>query len=219
MSHLMRQEAPKKWPIGRKGPAYIVRPSFSADQGVPLLIILRDLLKLAQNRKEVKKIIHLKQVLVNGRFARDEKENVLFFDTIKIIPMKNNYRIEISDSGKFYLKEITDSEADKKISKVVNKKILKGKKVQLNLNDGRNFLSDIKCEVDDSVIINLKDRKIEKSIPLKEKANIVVFAGKHLGKKGELISFNSEEKTARININGKEINILIKQIMAIENGK
>ena len=219
MSHLMRQKAPKKWPIGRKGSAYIVRPSSSLDQGVPLLIVLRDLLKLAQNRKEVKKIIHLKQILVNERPARDEKENILFFDTISIVPMKKSYRMEISGSGKFCLKEIKENEANKKISKVVNKKVLKRKKVQINLNDGRNFLSDLKCEINDSVIINVKDRKIEKSIPLKEKSKIVVFAGKHLGKEGEIVSLDTKEKTAKINVEGKEINILIKQIMAIENDK
>ena len=64
MSHLTRQEIPKKWPVERKGTAYIVKPNFSVKEGLPLLIILREITKLAQNRREAKRIIHAKQILV-----------------------------------------------------------------------------------------------------------------------------------------------------------
>jgi small subunit ribosomal protein S4e len=93
---------------------------------------------------------------------------------------------------------------------------LKGKKTQLNLSDGRNFLSDLKCNMNDSVLINLKDGKIEKFIPMKEKTKAVVFSGKHIGKKGEITELNVEEKTAKIKSGDKEINVLIKQLMVIE---
>ena len=216
MSHLTRQEVPKKWPIERKGTTYVVKPRFSTENGIPLLIALRNITKLAQTRREAKKIIHSKQILINGRFARDEKETVLFYDTLSFIPLKKYYRLELSDSGRFYLKEINENESHKKISKIIGRKILKGKKMQLNLSDGRNFLSEIKCNINDSVLINLKDKKIEKCLPLKEKTKAIVFAGKHLGKEGEIESLNTDEKTAKIKIQGKEINILIKQLMVIE---
>jgi small subunit ribosomal protein S4e len=214
MKHLKRQKIPKKWPIERKGTKYVVKPSFNIENGMPLLIILRDILKFAQNRKETKRIIHLKQILINRRFARDEKENVLFFDILSIL--KKHYRLELSESGKFYFNEIKEDEANRKIAKIIDKKMLKKKRMQLNLSDGRNFLSDLKCDVNDSVIINLKDRKIEKCIPLKEGAKIVIFAGKHIGKSGEAKEINEKEKTVKVKTNGKEINILIKQLMVIE---
>jgi small subunit ribosomal protein S4e len=216
MTHLKRQGISKKWPIERKGTKYVVKPRFNTENGVPLLIVLRDMLKFAQNRKEVKKIIHLKQILVNGRVAKDERENILFFDILNMIPLKKYYRLELSENGKFYLNEIKENEANKKIAKVIGKKVLKKKKKQLNLSDGRNFLSDIKCKTNDSVVINLKDKKIEKCIPLKEGAKIFVFAGKHIGKSGETESIDEKEKTAKVKIKGKNINILIKQLIVVE---
>jgi len=216
MSHMKRQEIPRNWPIERKGTTYIVKPNFNVQEGIPALIILRDLLKLAQTRREAKKVIHLKQVLINTRKIKDEKNNVLLFDTVSVSPMNKYYRLELSEKGKFYLKEIKETEANKKISKVINKKTLKGKKVQMNLSDGRNFLSDMKCNINDSVVVNLQTGKIEKCIPLKEKAEAIVFAGKHAGKKGTIAKLNMEEKTAGIKVNDKEINILIKQLMVVE---
>lgn len=216
MSHLTRQEIPKKWPVERKGTAYIVKPRFSVKEGLPLLIILRDITKLAQNRREVKKIIHSKQILVNEKVAKDEKNNVLLLDTLNIVPLKKCYRMELSENGKFYLEEIKESESSKKIAKIINKKMLKGKKLQLNLSDGRNFLSDIKCNTNDSVLINLKEGKIEKCIPLKEKSKVIVLSGKHAGKRGEITELNTERKMAKIKSSEKEINILLNQLIAIE---
>lgn len=216
MSHWKRQSTPMSWPTERKGSTYVVKPRFSIREGVPILIILRDMLKIAQNRSEVKRIIHLRQILVNERLVTDERNNLLFFDTLNIIPLKEYYRLELSENGKFYLNKIKESEANKKIAKIINKKMLKGKKTQLNLNDGRNFISDLKCNVNDSVEINLKEGKIEKCLPLREKTKAVVFAGKHTGKRGEIEKLNLEEKIAKVKIEGKEINILINQLMAIE---
>jgi small subunit ribosomal protein S4e len=216
MSHLKRQSAPRSWPIERKGTTYIVKSNFNVKEGIPVLVVLRDILKLAENRTEVKRIIHSKQILVNEKNVKDEKNTILLFDTVNIIPIKKCYRMELSDKGKFYLKEIKENEAGKKISKITNKKTLNGKKIQLNLSDGRNFLSDIKCNINDSVVINLKGNKIEKCLPLKEKAKIIIFAGKHIGSEGEVQKLNMEEKTAKVKVEGKEINILINQLMVVE---
>ena len=214
--HQKRQKVPKRWPIHRKGTAYIVKPSFNLRRGIPILIILRDILQLAQTRKEVKKAIHLKQILLNNKAVTDEKNTALLFDIITIIPSKKYYRVELSEKGKFSVEEVEKSESDKKAAKIINKKILKGKKTQLNLSDGRNFLSEIKCNVNDSVLINLKNRKIEKCLPLKEKAKAVVFRGKHAGERGIVKELNYEKKIVKLNVDNKEVNVLIKQLMVVE---
>ncbi|MFH1787623.1 MAG: hypothetical protein ABH811_02430 [archaeon] len=216
MAHLKRQEVPKNWPIKRKGTTFVVRPNFSANKGLPILIILRDILKIARNRKEAKRAIHEKNVLHNNKFIRDEKKSAVLMDVIKIIPSKKNYRIVLNNYGKFGLEEIKESEANMKVAKVVDKKTLRGKKQQINLGYGVNFISDSKCNVNDSVLINFKDRKIEKVLPLKEKSKIIIFAGKHAGKKGIIKKIKSERKMVSIEVSGKDINVLIKQIMVVE---
>ncbi len=214
--YLKRQKVPKSWPVFRKGTKYVVKPRFDAKRSLPLLVILREMLKVVQNRKEAKHTIHMKQILVNNKPATDEKSSVLLFDTINLIPSKKYFSLELSDKGKFELKEIEENKVNYKTAKIINKNILKGKKTQLNLSDGRNFLSDIKCNVNDSVLINFKEKKIEKCIPLKEKVKAVVFAGKHSGKTGSVLKINAEKKIAELNIDKKLTKVLIKQLMAIE---
>lgn len=214
--HLKRQKVPKKWPIARKGTTFVVRPLSNLKNGIPILIILRDILKVAQNRKEVKKAINSKNILLNLKPIKDEKHPALLFDVITIVPEKKNYRVELTESGKFIVNELKDSKVDKKVSKIINKKILRGKKTQLNLSDGNNFLSDVKCKVDDSVLVDLKNRKIEKCLPLKEKVKVIVFEGKHAGKKGVVNRIVNENKMAELDFGENTSNVLIKQLMVVE---
>ena len=214
--HLKRQKVPKNWPIERKGTAYIVRPNANISNGIPILVALRDMLKLAQNRKEVKKAIHAKNLLLNGFPVKDEKNSILLFDTLTIVPSNESYRLSLSEKGKFQIEKINAGEETHKVAKVINKKILKGKKTQLNLSDGRNFLSDIECNINDSVLIDLNKKKIEKCLPLKEKADVLVFAGKHAGKKANINKIDQVRKMAELTFEDKKINALIKQLIIIK---
>ena len=214
--HLKRQEVPKNWPIARKGSTYVVNPNSNMGKGVPVLIVLRDMLKIVKNRNEAKKAINSKNIVLNGFFVKDEKESMTIFDKISIIPSKKNYQLTLSEIGKFSLEEVSEEESKNKIAKVLNKKTLKGKKVQLNLNDGWNFITNQQFKIQDSVIIDFKQKKIVKSIPLKESAKAMVFAGKHSGKKGIIKKVNLEKKMVELEDKKEKINALIKQIIVIE---
>lgn len=214
--HFKRQRIPKNWSIHRKGTKYVVRPRVDIQRGVPVLVALRDLLGIAQTRKEVKRAIHLKHILLNGKPVTDEKNSVLLFDVITLVPSKKKYRLDLSEKGKLQIDEISDKESNEKIAKIKGKKVLKGKKIQLNLGDGRNFISDIKTKTNDSVLIDLKNGKISKHLPMKEGANIVVFAGKHSGKKGPIKKLDLENATADIEFEGKSIKVLIKQLIVVK---
>ncbi len=214
--HLKRQKVAKSWPIYRKGTKYVVRPRVDIKKGIPILIVLRDMLKIVQNRKEAKRAIHMKYVLLNNKPVTDERASVLLFDVLTLIPLKKSYRIGLSINKKIEINEIKEKESNNKIAKIMNKKMLKGKKMQLNLSDGKNFLSNIQCNINDSVLINFKEKKIEKCIPLKENSEVFVFAGKHTGEKGVVKKINMEKKMAELNVNKKPINVLTKQILAVK---
>jgi len=143
-----------------------VVPSFSIKNGIPVLVILRDILKVAQNKKEVKAAINTKNILINGKPVTSEKQNVLIFDVMSVPLLKKHYRISIAENGKFKIEDIDNAESEKKVSKVIGKKILRGKKMQINLSDGKNFITDIECKVNDSVIISLKGKKLMKLLSL-----------------------------------------------------
>ncbi|MFH1326541.1 MAG: hypothetical protein ABIH59_00240 [archaeon] len=214
--HLKRQKVPKSWPIPRKGTKYVVRAKFNMNEGIPILVFLRDMLKIAQNRKEIKKALYKKHILLNEKPVKSEKNSLLLFDKITIIPSKKYYNLNLSKFGKFEADEVQKAEVGYKIAKIRNKKTLKGKKIQLNLSDGRNVLSDIRCNVNDSIIFDFKEKKITKCLPLKENSKIIIFSGKHTGKRGSIIKINSEKKMAELEIDKKKVNVLIKQVMVIE---
>jgi len=216
MSYLKRQKMPKSWPIHRKGTTYVVSPSSGLNKGLPLLVILRDILKIAKNRNEVKKAVKSKSILLNGKEIFEEKGLVCLFDSISIPSLKKYYKLILSEKRKFMLQEIGENESLKKIYKVIDKKMIKGKKIQINLMDGRNVLSTIKVKVNDSVVFSFKENKIEKILPLKENAKVIIFAGKHSGEKGIVVRLDNEKKLAEVTLEGKETKVLIKQLIVVE---
>jgi len=212
--HLKRQRAPSKWPVQRKGTTFIVSPSSNLKLGIPILVVLRDILKVAQNKKEVKRAFFLGNILVNQKKISDFKYSLFLYDKITIIPSKKYYRLGLSESGKFALEDISEKDSYFKIAKIIDKKTLKGKKTQLNLSDGRNFISDLKCNVNDSVKIDFAKKQVTECLPLKEKAHVIVFAGKHSGKKGTIGKIDNEKKIVEVESGkGDKVNVLIKQLM------
>jgi len=213
MSHLRRENAPKNWPIKKKGTAYIIK---SGKDELPILIALRDILKVANNRSEIKKAIFKKEIIVCGKIIRDEKLNLKLFDVLTINSSKKNYRVVLSKEGKFEFKKIDEDEKDFKIVKIINKKILKNKKIQLNLGDGRNILSETKCKINDSLLINLKNNKIERCLPLKEDSKVLIISGKHIGEEATIKRILDKFKMIELEIQNKIAKVLIKQIIVIK---
>lgn len=84
-NHLKRVAAPRTWPITRKTSKWVVKPTpgaHSEERGMPLVVVLRDLLHLADKSKEIKQILHEGQVLVDGRVRKDHRFVVGMFDTV-----------------------------------------------------------------------------------------------------------------------------------------
>ena len=67
--HLKRLAAPANWQLPRKERTFTVRPSpgpHSMDKSLPLLLVVRDTLKYADNAREAKKIIQMGKILIDG---------------------------------------------------------------------------------------------------------------------------------------------------------
>ncbi|MEA3414295.1 MAG: hypothetical protein U9Q99_02105 [Nanoarchaeota archaeon] len=212
-AHQKRHMVSKEWPIPRKGTKFVAR---ARSGGIPLVILLRDVLKIARNKREVKKAIHKKDLKVNEKLVIDERRSLKLFDILTIVPAKKSYKLILTEKGKFDLQEIKEKESTKKLSKVIGKRILKGKIVQLNLYDGRNYLCDLKCKLNDTAILDLSKNKIEKCLELKEKAKALVIGGKHAGKQGIITKLIEDRKMVGLKTEEKLFNVLIKQLMIIE---
>jgi small subunit ribosomal protein S4e len=207
--HRTRSEVSNLWPIPRKGTRFVVISTHNDGQSIPVLIVLRDMLKIAKTRSEAKRIILSEKVKVNGKVIKDEKYPLALFDVLGIDA--KNYKIMLKNK-KFSLEE---TKAKEKISKIIGKKILRNGKVQINLNDGRNFLGKEKINTGDSAVYNFADKKIEKIIPLKENANVIVISGSHIGEEGKIEKINEEKGEAEVKLGKEKINFKLKMLMAI----
>jgi small subunit ribosomal protein S4e len=215
--HQKRNEMLKTWPVPRKGTKYLVVSSHAKSKGIPILFVLRELLKLAQTRKELKHMLLNKEIKVNYKMIRDEKFPMQISDILHIEKLGKEYRLTINGK-KFTLKEVKGKEAEIKIVKIIGKRVIEKNKIQINLEDGRNFFVKENFSVGDSAVINLKENKIEKILKLKEGAKVKIIGGKHLGKEGTIKEERQLErnKIYIVNIEKKEINLPLKTIMVIE---
>jgi len=212
-----RNLMPKSWPISRKGAKYIAKPSHNFSKGISVLFIVRNILKIAKTKKEVKYLASNGEIKINHKIRKNINFPVQVFDVISLEKIKKNYRLEIVNR-KFQLKEISEKESENKIAKIIGKKIFKGGKVQINLEDGSNFLVDEKFNLGDSVILNTKQNKIEKFLPLKTGANIEVISGKHAGERGKLKQIEKVGivKRYHVQLKEKEVSLPLKTILVIE---
>lgn len=179
-----RLNASKVIPVPKKGSRFIVKASpgpHSIENSVPLLVVIRDMLKLADNAKEAKKIIHTGKILIDGKIVKNASYPVGFMDVISIPSINKFYRVLYDKKGRIVLSEIEASNSSFKLSRIKNKTVIKGGKTQLNLHDGKNLLTDKKYKVGDVLKIELPKMKILDHFTL-EKGNIAyITGGKHAG--------------------------------------
>jgi small subunit ribosomal protein S4e len=216
--HIKKYTMPRAWPIPRKpqGKQFVAVPSHATSKGISLLYILRDILKIARTRKEVRYMTLNGLVKVNNQIRTDENFPLQVFDSINLEKANINYRLEIVNK-KYSLQEISSKEAETKIIKITGKTILPGNKIQMNLNDGQNILSTKDFSVGNSIIFNTKTGKIDSILPLKKNAKIEIILGKHAGEKGTLIGFEelSLGKNYLIKLENSEVSLPYKTILVI----
>lgn len=134
---------PGYWPILRKKHKWAVKPSpgpHPIEASLPLLIVVRDLLGLADTAREARKIISEGHVEVDGRVRKNYKYPVGFMDVVRVRITGDLYRVLPYPVKQIVLHPISEEEAGYKLLRVENKTIVKGGHVQLNLYDGRNVI-------------------------------------------------------------------------------
>jgi small subunit ribosomal protein S4e len=134
--------------------------------------------------------LHEGNVIVNGKVRKDHKFPVGIFDILSIPLIKADYIVLLDKKGRLTVQKIEKKEADKKLCRVDDRRMIKGGKIQLNLHDGRNILltDEISKEIKthDSLIISLKDNKILHHYAYKKGNKAIVIGGKHSAQIGEI---------------------------------
>jgi small subunit ribosomal protein S4e len=190
--HQKRIAAPRSWKIARKVSHWVTKPRPGAhpgDRSIPLLVVVRDMLKLADNARETKRILNEGDVLVNGKVRRDRKFAVGIFDIIAIPRLKSYYMVLLDKKGNLSLVEIGEEAASKKLCRVDDKRMLKAGRIQLNLHDGRNIHpGELGKEIrtHDSLMISVPGNEIVQHFAYQAGSKVVVIGGRHSAQTGEI---------------------------------
>src|SRR3972149_8919745 len=103
-ARLKRKPAPRFWPIHRKEYIWVMKPSsgpHSLENCLPLSLVLRDILGVAQTRKESQTIIYQGKVFVDGKKQGRDDFPVGLMDVISMPEADKYYRVMPSHKGLF----------------------------------------------------------------------------------------------------------------------
>ena len=128
------------------------------------------------------------------------------FDILEIPRINERFIILLDRKGRIHPIKITEKQAEIKYSKIIDKKVLKGNKVQINLYNGNNLISENKdYKVNETLVINLKDKKVLNSLKFEKGAIAYIISGKHAGNSGEIkaikgrqVEMQTNEKLIRV---------------------
>jgi len=199
--HIKREVSPVFWPIHRKTDVWAVHPSpgpHSAYRAIPLLVVVRDILKYASNSREAEIILKQGKVKVDGKVRRDSGFPIGLMDVLEIPATKEFFRVLPNNKG-LGLHRIKGDETEIKLVRIESRKTVNGGHVQLNLHDGGNIVIGVtdatrQHETEfgtyDVLKVHLRDKGIEQVLRLDEGASALITSGASSGQVGRIQAIN-----------------------------
>jgi small subunit ribosomal protein S4e len=190
--HQKRLSVPKSWPVERKTATWTVKAGAGphGEAGVPLLIVLRDVLGYVDSRKEANYALNQNNVLVNGDAVSDVERPIGMFDILAFAEREEFYRVFPDEGGRLALTPIDADAADSRLGKIVRKTQITGGDYQLTLHDGANVrvVPDEAGDYDtgDSLVIDNETKEIVAHFTYEEGALVTAVAGSHAGEIGRI---------------------------------
>ncbi|MDN5358397.1 MAG: small subunit ribosomal protein S4e [Candidatus Diapherotrites archaeon] len=224
--HLKRLAAPKSWKIKRKRRfgVWVTRTipgPHPKERALPLRVLIRDLLGVANNAREADFIVRSGKVLVDGVVRKDPRFPVGLFDVVEIPEIKKVFRILLDEQGRLVPKEIPEGEKNIKIVRVERKVMVKGGRIQLGTHDGRSFLLDDAKEVrpGDVLKITVPDQKIQEIFHLKEGNLVYVLSGRHAGTLAKILAVNKgdviRERSVDLSVEDEKIQTAARNVFVV----
>jgi small subunit ribosomal protein S4e len=187
-NHQKRLSVPNSWPVERKTETFTVAAGAGphGDEGVPLLVVLRDVLGYADSKKEARYALRQGSVRINGDQATDEHRPVGMFDILAFAEREEYYRVFPDEGGRLALTPIEADAAGSKLGKVVGKRQVDGGDTQLTLHDGETLLVEDDYAVNDSIVVANEGSEIVAHFPYDEGALVTAVQGAHAGEIGRI---------------------------------
>lgn len=198
---LKRLNTPNLVSISKKDKVWISKPvpgTHPRNKSISLVVLLRDVLKLAGTSKEANTLIKSGKILVDGRVVKENKFPIGYMDLISIPDINMIYFIDLDHKGRFVAKR--DDKRKNKLLRLKNRKTLAKDKYQLTFSDGRTLLSNEAYKTGDSLLLSMPDMKIVEHLPLKEGSNCRIIGGTRAGMYGKVKSIVSGSTNSRTKI-------------------
>jgi len=202
--HQKRLSVPESWPVERKTETFTVKAGAGphGESGVPLLIVLRDVLGYADSRKEARYALNEDNVLINGTAVSDEERPVGMFDILAFTERDEYYRVFPGEGGRLALTAIDGDAAESKLGKIATKTHVSGGDVQLGLHDGETLVVEGADAYDagDSIVVDNETSEVVAHFEYEEGALVTAVDGEHAGEIGEIKEIQVTPGSAQNNV-------------------
>lgn len=219
---LKRQLAPRFWQVNRKSARFILNTmpgQHNRKYSYPIGVVLRDLLHVCSNTREVKRSLNKRLITIDGKMVHHPNFAIGLMDTLEIKPSKQFYRFVPSNGLPLFPIKINLSEKNLKLEKVKSKVTLKNNLYQYCLHDGRTFQSKEHYNVNDTCLINLPEFGIKNHVQLKEGCSVIVTRGENAGNIGKVKEIKtgsfSLPKRVLVSMAEKTVELPVDIVMAI----
>jgi len=213
-NEMKRLIAPRSWPVKRKTYHWIAKPSpgaHSIEGGIPVTVVLRDMLQVCDTAAEARSVLFDRDILVDGKVVSDTKQGIGLMDVVTLPKAGTAYRMILDRRGKLQLIKIPMEKAAWKLCRVENKTVISGAKVQLNLHDGRNILVEKDSyKTGDVLKIELPSQKILEHYPLDKGSLALITSGSHVGETAVIDEYVITRLTSENLVKFKDGNSTVK---------
>ncbi|MFC7028598.1 30S ribosomal protein S4e [Halomicroarcula sp. GCM10025324] len=203
-NHQKRLSVPNSWPVERKTATFTVKAGAGphGESGVPLLIVLRDVLGYADNRKEARYALNEDNVRINGKAVSDEERPVGMFDILAFTEREEYYRVFPGEGGRLALTAIEADAAESRLGKIVSKTHVADGEVQLGLHDGSTLVveDDQTYSGGDSIVVDNESGDIVAHFVYEEGALVTAVDGTHAGEIGTVDEIQVTPGSAQNNV-------------------
>ena len=219
---LKRQLAPSFWQVSRKSSRFILNTMpgpHTRRFSYPIGVVLRDLLHVCSNIREVKRSLNKGLITVDGKMIRHPNFPVGLMDTVEIKPSNEFYRFVPSNGLPLLPIKINANEKNLKLGKIKSKVSSRNKSYQYRLHDGRTFLSQEAYNVNDTCLVELPKFGVKNHVQLKEGCSVIVTRGENAGNIGKVEEIKpgsfSLPKRVFVSIGEKTVELPIDIVMAV----
>jgi small subunit ribosomal protein S4e len=188
----------------------------AADDGLPLVVVLRDVLEYVDSKADARQVMDDEKVLVDGTVRKNPAYTAGFMDVISFPDIDEHYRVLVGANG-LVLAEVDD--AEQKLARVEDKTTLAGGVTQLNLHDGNNIEVDDDYSTKSSVLVSLPDKEIEGEFMFEDGNQAYISGGKHAGVRGTIAEITEQSggnpRTVTIETDDREVTTVEDNVYVI----